>query len=78
MTALEFLSQAYMLDQQIQTALETNTIQVYDISASTAEDFINENGSVKVLKYPCSWPVLLTLNSAPGAVFENNPTLRKI
>ena len=62
--------------QQIQTALETNTIQIYDINASTAEDFINENGSVKVLKYPCSWPVLLTLNSAPGAVFENNPTLR--
>ena len=62
--------------QQIQTALETNTIQIYDISASTAEDFVN-SGKVKVMKYPCSWPVLLTLNSAPGAVFENNPTLRK-
>ncbi len=62
--------------QQIQTALETNTIQVYDISASTAEDFIN-SGKAKVLKYPCSWPVMLTLNCAPGSIFENNIALRR-
>ncbi len=63
--------------QQISSALETNTIQIYDISASTAEDFINSNGKVKVWKLPASWPVALILNSAPGAMFEDNQAFRK-
>ena len=62
--------------QQIQTALETNTIQIYDIQASTAEDFIN-SGKVKVWKFPTSWPVVLILNSTAGGMFENNPDFRK-
>ncbi len=62
--------------QQIQAALETNTIQVYDIQASTAEDFIN-NGKVKVWKFPTSWPVVFILNSTAGGMFENNPDFRK-
>ncbi|MBQ1468845.1 MAG: hypothetical protein IIZ27_10245, partial [Solobacterium sp.] len=62
--------------QQIQTALETNTIQVYDIQASTAEDFI-KNGKVKVWKFPTSWPVVFILNSTAGGMFENNPDFRK-
>ena len=62
--------------QQIQTALETNTIQIYDIQASTAEDFIN-NGKVNVWKLPSSWPVALILNSTAGGMFENNQAFRK-
>ena len=62
--------------QQIQTALETNTIQIYDIQASTAEDFIN-SGKVNVWKFPTSWPVVLILNSTAGGMFENNPDFRK-
>ncbi len=63
--------------QQIASALETNTIQIYDIQATTAEDFINKNGTVKVWKLPASWPGAIILNSAPGAIFENNKAFRK-
>ena len=63
--------------QQIQTALETNTIQIYDIQASTAEDFINRGGNIKVWKFPSSWPAAIIMNCSPGAIFDNNQAFRK-
>lgn len=63
-------------NSQIQTALNTNTIQCADITVSMAEDFIKE-GKVSVMKFPESYPAVFVLNNAEGSIFADNFALRE-
>lgn len=63
-------------NSQIQTALNTNSIQCGDITVSMAEDFMKE-GKVATYKFPESYPAIFVLNNAEGSLFADNFALRE-
>ena len=58
------------------TALKSHAVQLATVSASVAEDFIKENGDIKI-KEGDAYPDALMLNMYPGSVFSNNLALRQ-
>lgn len=64
-------------ETQIANALRINTIQVYDIQVSTAEDFVADPGNLVVHRYPAMYPSYLEFNMYPGSIFADNKALRE-
>lgn len=61
---------------QKQTAIETNTIQLTEITTSLAEN-VSKAEHVNIHQMPQAYPYVLMFNCAPGSIFENNLTLRQ-